>query len=116
MFASPLKDGVIVLIIVLLFFGPKRLPALSRSIGESIKDYEATGWTGIVVPAKTPPDVIATLNSAIVQALKSPELQQAFEKQAAEPVGSTPAEFGAFIRKETDKWGKTIREAGISVE
>jgi sec-independent protein translocase protein TatA len=40
MFASPLKDGVIVLIIVLLFFGPKRLPALSRSIGESIKEFK----------------------------------------------------------------------------
>jgi sec-independent protein translocase protein TatA len=48
MFASPLKDGLIVLVIVLLFFGPKRLPALSRSIGESIKEFkgginEATG-------------------------------------------------------------------------
>jgi sec-independent protein translocase protein TatA len=40
MFASPLKDGVIVLIILLLFFGPKRLPALSRSIGESIKEFK----------------------------------------------------------------------------
>jgi sec-independent protein translocase protein TatA len=40
MFASPWKDGLIVLIIVLLFFGPKRLPALSRSIGESIKEFK----------------------------------------------------------------------------
>lgn len=39
MFASPLKDAVIVLIIVLLFFGPKRLPALSRAIGESVKEF-----------------------------------------------------------------------------
>jgi sec-independent protein translocase protein TatA len=40
MFASPWKDAVIVLIIVLLFFGPKRLPALSRSIGESVKEFK----------------------------------------------------------------------------
>jgi sec-independent protein translocase protein TatA len=40
MFASPWKDGLIVLVIVLLFFGPKRLPALSRSIGESIKEFK----------------------------------------------------------------------------
>ena len=40
MFASPLKDAVIVLIIVLLFFGPKRLPALSRAIGESVKEFK----------------------------------------------------------------------------
>ncbi|HTW12099.1 MAG TPA: twin-arginine translocase TatA/TatE family subunit [Solirubrobacteraceae bacterium] len=40
MFASPFKDGVIVLIILLLFFGPKRLPALSRAIGESVKEFK----------------------------------------------------------------------------
>jgi sec-independent protein translocase protein TatA len=40
MFASPFKDGLIVLVILLLFFGPKRLPALSRSIGESIKEFK----------------------------------------------------------------------------
>ena len=40
MFASPWKDGLIILVIVLLFFGPKRLPALSRSIGESIKEFK----------------------------------------------------------------------------
>jgi sec-independent protein translocase protein TatA len=40
MFASPWKDAVIVLVIVLLFFGPKRLPALSRSIGESVKEFK----------------------------------------------------------------------------
>lgn len=99
--------------------GKKRSPSLPDvpTLAESgLPDYEATGWTGIVVPAKTPPEIVAKLNSAIVQALKSPELQQAFEKQAAEPVGSTPEAFAAFIRKETDKWGATIRAAGISVE
>ncbi len=40
MFASPVKDGVIVLVILLLFFGPKRLPALSRAIGESVKEFK----------------------------------------------------------------------------
>jgi sec-independent protein translocase protein TatA len=40
MFSSPLKDGVIVLVILLLFFGPKRLPALSRAIGESVKEFK----------------------------------------------------------------------------
>ncbi len=81
-----------------------------------LPDYEATGWTGIVVPAGTPRDVIMKLNAAIVQAVKSPDLQAALKKQAAEPVGSSPEEFAAFIRKETDKWAATIRQAGISVE
>ena len=93
-----------------------QLPDVPTLAESGLPDYEATGWTGIVVPAKTPPEVIARLNAAIVQALKSPELVQAFAKQAAEPVGSTPTEFADFIRKETDKWGKIIREAGITVE
>lgn len=99
--------------------GAKRSPLLPNvpTLAESgLPDYEATGWTGIVVPARTPRDVVMKLNGAIVQALKSPDLKAAFEKQAAEPAGSTPEEFAAFIRKETDKWGKTIRAAGLSVD
>lgn len=99
--------------------GKKRSPAVPNipTLAESgLPDYEATGWTGIVAPAGTPPAVITKLNASIVQAIKSPDIQQAFAKQAAEPVGSTPEEFAAFIRKETDKWGKTIRAAGISAE
>lgn len=99
--------------------GRKRSPMVPNvpTLAESgLPDYEATGWTGIVAPAGTPPDVIAKLNASIVQAIKSPDIQQAFAKQAAEPVGSTPEEFAAFIRSETDKWGKTIRAAGISAE
>lgn len=99
--------------------GKKRSPAVPNipTLAESgLPDYEATGWTGIVAPAGTPPAVIAKLNGSIVQAIKSPDIQQAFAKQAAEPVDSSPEEFAAFIRKETDKWGKTIRAAGISAE
>lgn len=99
--------------------GKKRSPMVPNipTLAESgLPDYEATGWTGIVAPAGTPPDVIKKLNASIVQAIRSPDIQQAFAKQAAEPAGSSPEEFAAFIRKETDKWGKTIRAAGISAE
>jgi tripartite-type tricarboxylate transporter receptor subunit TctC len=99
--------------------GKKRSPLLPDvpTIAESgLPDYEATGWTGIVVPAGTPRDVVMKLNRAIVEAIKTPAVQEAFKKQAAEPVGSSPEEFGAFIRKETDKWGATIRAAGISAD
>lgn len=99
--------------------GKKRSPLLPNvpTIAESgLPDYEATGWTGIVVPAGTPRDVVMKLNRAIVEAIKSPAVQETFRKQAADPVGSSPEEFAAFIRKETDKWGATIRAAGISAD
>ncbi|MFB9269467.1 Bug family tripartite tricarboxylate transporter substrate binding protein [Bradyrhizobium erythrophlei] len=92
------------------------LPDVPTVAEAGLPDYEATGWTGIVVPAGTPRDVVMKLNAAIVQAVKSPDLQEALKKQAAEPVGSSPEEFAAFIRKETDKWATTIRAAGITVE
>ena len=99
--------------------GKSRSPALPDvpTIAESgLPEYEATGWTGIVVPAGTPRDIVVKLNRAIVDAVKSPDVQAAFKKQAAVPVGSTPEEFTAFIRKETDKWGQTIRAANISAD
>jgi tripartite-type tricarboxylate transporter receptor subunit TctC len=89
------------------------LPTLDES---GLPGYEATGWTGILVPAKTSPEIIAKLNAVIVDALKAPDLRESFEKQGLEPRGSTPAEFGAFIGSETDKWGKIIRAAGISAD
>ncbi|RTL54130.1 MAG: tripartite tricarboxylate transporter substrate binding protein [Bradyrhizobiaceae bacterium] len=99
--------------------GKTRSPLLPNvpTLAESgLPDYEAYGWTGIVVPAGTPKDVIAKLNNAVVEALKDPAVKAAFDKQAAEPVGSSPEEFAAFIRSETEKWAKTIRAANISVE
>lgn len=99
--------------------GKTRSPLVPNipTVAESgLPDYEATGWTGVVVPAKTPPAIVAKLNAAIVQALKSPDVREAFAKQAAEPVGSTPEEFAAFIRSETDKWARIIRDAGISAD
>lgn len=92
------------------------LPDVPTVAEGGLPDYEATGWTGIVVPAGTPRDIVMKLNASIVHAVKSAELQQALKKQAAEPVGSSPEEFAAFIRKETDKWAATIRAAGISAE
>jgi len=60
MFASPLKDGLIVLAILLLFFGPKRLPALSRAIGESVKEFKGGITDGSTEEAPKPEVTAAT--------------------------------------------------------
>ena len=69
----------------------------------------STGWFGIVVPAGTPADVIAKLNSAFVTVLKDPDVVERIRALGAEPIPMTAAEFAAFIRSEIDKWLKVVR-------
>jgi tripartite-type tricarboxylate transporter receptor subunit TctC len=74
---------------------------------------EAENWYGMVAPAATPAAVIAKLNKAAVDALKSPDVQEKLSSQGAILVGGTPEEFAAYIRGEIDKWSKVANAAGI---
>ncbi len=96
----------------------KRSPALPDvpTVAESIPGYEATNWYGVLAPASTPKPVINALNAAILNALRTPAVADAITAQGADAVGSTPAEFQAYLKSEVEKWGKLIRDAGISPE
>jgi tripartite-type tricarboxylate transporter receptor subunit TctC len=87
------------------------LPPISES---GVPGYEAHSWYGFVVPAKTPPPIIARLNKEIVQILGRPETGDAVLKVGLEVWTSTPEFFGAYIRSEYDKWGRIVRDAGIT--
>ena len=95
--------------------GPKRVEALPNvpPVGETVSGYEAMQWYGFVAPAGTPPAVIERLNGEAITALRSPEMKQRLATDGAEPLGTTPAEFSAFIRRELDKWTKVAQAAGI---
>ncbi|CAN0464316.1 unnamed protein product, partial [Phaeothamnion confervicola] len=87
------------------------------SINEAgVPGYEAIEWNGIVVPAGTPPAIITRLNQAIVKSLSIPEVKERIVGLGADPVGSSPEEFAAFIKKEIATWTKVIKEVGITVE
>ena len=99
--------------------GAKRSPAVPDlpTIAEAgLPGYSATGWIGVVAPANTPPAVIAKLNDAVVKALADPGVREKLTAQAVEPVGSTPAEFAAFIKAETAKWAIAVRGANLTIE
>ena len=81
-----------------------------------VPGYEAIGWFGMVVPAGTPRDIVLRLNRVVVEALGAAEFRERALAAGAEPQGSTPEEFGAFIRDETAKWGQVIRTAKIKVD
>jgi len=89
------------------------IPTVSES---GLKGYESVAWYGMVAPAGLPPAVLDKLAGEIVKGTKSADMQGALIKQGAEPVGSTPREFTAFIKTEMTKYAKVIREAGIRPE
>lgn len=74
------------------------------------------GWNGLVVPAKTPRQLVARLNADIVVAIRSPEVQERFAGFGVETIVSTPAGFDAFIREDMTRWADVIKRAGIKAE
>jgi tripartite-type tricarboxylate transporter receptor subunit TctC len=78
--------------------------------------YEAIGWFGLVVPAATPREVIERLNRATVESLAAPEFRSRAIAAGAEPMGSTPQEFAAFIHEEIGKWAEVIKTAKVTLD
>jgi tripartite-type tricarboxylate transporter receptor subunit TctC len=96
----------------------KRLPAMPDvpTIGETVPGYAAEAFQGVVAPAGVPRAIVEKLAAAFIAIVKSPEVGQRFEADGAVPVGSSPQQFAAFLRTETQKWAKVIGEAGIRLE
>ncbi len=86
------------------------------TIAEAAKlpDYEINTWNALLAPKGTPPAIVARLNAAIVQAMKSPDLIQRFEREGATPVTSTPEQLNTFIAAEIVKWGKVVDRTPMS--
>ena len=87
------------------------MPTLDEA---GIKGFNLDAWAGLVAPAGTPPDVIATLNGALRKIIDSPEVQAKFKNVGFEGFSSTPEEFGNFIKVQLGEWGKMVKEAGLS--
>ncbi|MBX9812524.1 MAG: tripartite tricarboxylate transporter substrate binding protein [Burkholderiales bacterium] len=99
--------------------GAKRNPSLPDvpTIAESgVPGYEANNWWGIVAPAGTPAAIVKRLHAETAAILALPDVQKKFESQGADAVSMTSAEFGKFIRAETAKWAKVVKEADIKAE
>src|SRR5215471_1450822 len=86
------------------------------AIGETVPGYEASVWYGIAAPKGTPPDAIDVLNKAMAVALADPKMKARIAELGGVPMPMSPAEFGKLVADETEKWGKVVKFAGISVE
>jgi tripartite-type tricarboxylate transporter receptor subunit TctC len=98
---------------------PKRLAWLPDvpTVAESgLPGYEVIAWFGLVAPAGTPPAIVQRLNAEAMKALADPGVRQALTAQGFDIMGGTPAEFGAFMKSEIDKWGRVVKASGAKVE
>jgi tripartite-type tricarboxylate transporter receptor subunit TctC len=77
---------------------------------------EADTWVGVLVPAKTPKEIITRLNREIVKIIAVPDMHERLAALGLDAVGSTPEEFATRIKVETEKWAKVIRAANIKVD
>lgn len=91
------------------------LPALPTVAESGSPGFVAQEWNGLWVPAKTPPDILARLETEVRAAMASPELQQRLAAQGAQAVGSSHADFNRFLQAESRQWAQVIRTAGITL-
>ncbi|QTD44285.1 Bug family tripartite tricarboxylate transporter substrate binding protein [Ottowia testudinis] len=86
------------------------------AMAEMIKGFEVDTWWGLVAPAGTPREVIQRLNSAFTDALRMPETQQRFAQLMAEPVPTTPEQFGQFMARERARYEQVVKRSGAKVD
>ena len=89
------------------------LPTVAES---GLPGFEALQWFGILMPAGTPNDIVARLNAELLKLLRMPEVRERFQAMGIEIAGNSPAEFAGFMRAETVKWGKIVRDSGAKVD
>jgi tripartite-type tricarboxylate transporter receptor subunit TctC len=89
------------------------LPTVAES---GYPDFDASSWFGLAGPAGLPRPIALKISQEVAKALQKDELREKFIQQGADPVGSTPEEFGAYMRAETAKWAKLVKATGAAVD
>lgn len=94
----------------------KRMPDVPTVAETVVPGYEAYEWNGMFLPAGTPEPIAARLRQAVQDVMQEDEVKQRLADIGAQPVGSTPAEFAAFLKKEDAKWGEVVRKGHIKLD
>jgi tripartite-type tricarboxylate transporter receptor subunit TctC len=99
--------------------GARRSPMMPEvpTLDEAgLKGYESSTAFAMFTPAGTPRDIVVKLNRELVRALGNPQVKERLISQGIEPIGSSPEEWVAYEKQETEKWGKVVRTRGIKIE
>jgi tripartite-type tricarboxylate transporter receptor subunit TctC len=92
------------------------LPEVGTVAEQGYPGFETSQWYGLNAPAKTPEAIIRRLSAEAAKAAKSPAVLERFAADDAEGIGSTPAEYAAFVKKEQERWSKVVRAARIRAD
>ena len=92
------------------------LPEVPTVHEAGVAGYEATIWLGLMAPKGTPKDIVDKLHAAVNQALRQPEVRQAWAKQGAVPLILSTSEFDKYLHDDIQKWGAVIKAANIKVD
>jgi tripartite-type tricarboxylate transporter receptor subunit TctC len=85
------------------------IPTVAES---GVGGYEVTGWFGMLAPKGTPRDIVSRLNAVTIKVLRLPETRERLSREGLDVVGSTPAEFAAYLQGEARKWAKAVELSG----
>ena len=94
----------------------KTLPNVPTLAEAGLPGYEVSPWFAVFMPTATPKDIVAKVNTALLEAMKDPDVVKRFETIGAEPVGSTPEEMAQHLARESERWTKLIQERGIKLD
>lgn len=86
------------------------------TIAETVPGYEANGWYGAFAPAATPKELINRVNAEMNRIMKMPDVAQRLAGDGVEAVGTTPEQFGAYLKQEVAKWGKVVKASGAKAD
>src|SRR5215469_8023948 len=111
-----IRDGKVRPLAVVTLKRTAVLPDIPTIDELGIKNFDATTWHGLVAPAHTPKDVIATLNRALAAALDDPEVKKSLADLGVDVIGGTPEEFAAYIKSEIPKWTAIIKASGAKLD
>jgi tripartite-type tricarboxylate transporter receptor subunit TctC len=111
-----IKDGKLRGLAVTGMQRSPELPGVPTVHEAGLPGYDVNPWYGVLAPAGTPRDIIASLNNEIARIVRTPEVGRQFTVQGVEAAVTTPEEYAAIIKADLAKWGKVIRDAGIRGE
>jgi tripartite-type tricarboxylate transporter receptor subunit TctC len=89
-------------------------PVVSETPG--LEGFVTGSWQGVLAPAKTPPELVARLQTEIARIIHTPDMKEKMSSQGADPIGNSPAEMAKWLASEKDRWAKLIKATGFKLE